>query len=126
MKKSLDYYMNLDYEIIVKKVKLEDGGGWFAYYKDFKGVMGDGESADEALKSTQAAFKAFVMVALENKDSIIQPNEAEKSLRINISMPERLVKKIDEFITPLHLTRSAFLQKVAMKEIGTKLKLPLA
>ena len=39
MKKSLDYYMNLDYEIIVKKVKPTDGGGWFAYYKDFKGVM---------------------------------------------------------------------------------------
>ena len=119
MKKNLDYYMNLDYEIVVKKVKPEDGGGWFAYYKDFKGVMGDGESADEALKSALEAFKAFVMVALENKDAIAEPNEAEKSLRINISMPERLVKKIDEFITPLHLTRSAFLQKVAMKEIGS-------
>ncbi|MDD3325099.1 MAG: type II toxin-antitoxin system HicB family antitoxin [Sulfurospirillaceae bacterium] len=118
MKKNLDYFMNLDYEIIVKKVKPNEGGGWFAYYKDFKGVMGDGESADEALSSCQEAFKAFLMVALEKKDTISEPNEAEKSLRINISMPERLVKKIDEFIMPLHLTRSAFLQKVAMKEIG--------
>ncbi|ARU48218.1 type II toxin-antitoxin system HicB family antitoxin [Sulfurospirillum diekertiae] len=118
MKKNLDYYMNLDYEIIVKKVKPEDGAGWFAYYKDFKGVMGDGESADEALQSAQEAFKAFVTVMLESKESIAEPNEADKSLRINISMPERLVKKIDDFIAPLHLTRSAFLQKVAMKEIG--------
>ena len=118
MKKNLDYYMNLDYEIIVKKLKPTDGGGWFAYYKDFKGVMGDGESADEALASCQESFKAFVMVALENKDAIAEPNEAEKSLRINISMPERLVKKIDDFIAPLHITRSAFLQKVAIKEIG--------
>lgn len=118
MKKNLDYYMNLDYEIIVKKVKPEDGGGWFAYYKDFKGVMGDGEGADEALKSAQGAFKALVTAMLESKESIAEPNEADKSLRINISMPERLVKKIDDFIAPLHLTRSAFLQKVAMKEIG--------
>ena len=118
MKKNLDYYMNLDYEIIVKKVKPEDGGGWFAYYKDFKGVMGDGESADASLQSAQEAFKAYVLVALENKDAISEPNEAEKSLRINISMPERLVKKIDDFIAPLHLTRSAFLQKAAMREIG--------
>jgi len=118
MKKNLDYYMNLDYEIVVKKVKLEDGGGWFAYYKDHKGVMGDGESADIALQSAQEAFKAFITVALENKDTIAEPNEAEKSLRINISMPERLVKQIDNFIAPLHITRSAFLQKVAMKEIG--------
>lgn len=118
MKKNLDYYMNLDYEISVKKVKPEDGGGWFAYYKDFKGVMGDGESADEALQSAQEAFKALVTVMLESKESIAEPNEADKSLRINISMPERLVKKIDDFIAPLHITRSAFLQKAAMKEIG--------
>jgi predicted RNase H-like HicB family nuclease len=118
MKKNLDYYMNLDYEIIVKKVKPEDGGGWFAYYKDFKGVMGDGESADEALQSAQGAFKALVTVMLESKESIAEPNEADKSLRINISMPEKLIKKIDDFIAPLHITRSAFLQKVAMKEIG--------
>jgi len=89
MKKNLDYYMNLDYEISVKKVKPEDGGGWFAYYKDFKGIMGDGESADEALQSAQEAFKALVTV-----------------------------KKIDDFIAPLHITRSAFLQKAAIKEIG--------
>lgn len=118
MKKNLDYYMNLDYEIIVKKVKPEDGGGWFAYYKDFKGVMGDGESADEALQFAQEAFKAFVTVTLENKETIPEPNEADKSLRINISMPEKLIKKIDDFIAPLHITRSAFLQKAAMKEIG--------
>lgn len=48
--KNLDYYMNLDYEIVIKKVSPEDGDGWFAYYKDFKGVMGDGESAIEAIE----------------------------------------------------------------------------
>ena len=75
MKKNLDYYMNLDYEIIVKKVKPDDGGGWFAYYKDFKGVMGDGESAADALSSCQEAFKAFVMAAFENKDAIAEPKQ---------------------------------------------------
>ena len=73
--KNLDYYMNLDYEIIVKKVKPYDGGGWFAYYKDFKGVMGYGESANDALTCCQEAFKAFVMVALENKDAIAEPKQ---------------------------------------------------
>ena len=63
-------------------------------------------------------FENKAMQNLENKDAIAKPNEAEKSLRINISMPERLVKKIDDFIAPLHITRSAFLQKVAIKEIG--------
>ncbi|MDD2828512.1 MAG: type II toxin-antitoxin system HicB family antitoxin [Sulfuricurvum sp.] len=116
--KNLEYYMNLDYEIVIKKVSLEDGDGWFAYYKDFKGVMGDGESAIEAIESAQSAFSAFVEVSLTQGDSIPEPHTNEKSLRINISMPENLVKKIDSYIEPLHLSRSAFLQKAAMREIG--------
>jgi len=118
MEKNIEYYLNLDYEIVFKKVKPEDGGGWFAYYKDFKGVMGDGESVEEALKNTQEAFKAFLIVAIKNKETIPEPSESEKSLRINISMPKRVLKKIDDFIAPLHISRSAFLQKAAMKEIG--------
>jgi len=50
--------MNLDYEIIVKKIKPQDGGGWFAYYKDFKWVMGDGESADKVSVWCQTLFLA--------------------------------------------------------------------
>lgn len=116
--KNVDYYRNLDYEIIIKKVSSKDGDGWFAYYKDFKGVMGDGESATEAIESAQSAFAAFIEVSLAQGDVIAEPNAPEKSLRINISMPEYLVKKIDSYIEPLHLSRSAFLQKAAMREIG--------
>ncbi|MGZ5207415.1 MAG: type II toxin-antitoxin system HicB family antitoxin [Sulfuricurvum sp.] len=116
--KNLAYYINLNYEIVIKKVSVEDGGGWFAYYKDFKGVMGDGEMASEAIESAQNAFVAFVEVSLAHGEFIPEPHSAEKSLRINISMPENLVKKIDSHIIPLHLTRSAFLQKAALREIG--------
>jgi predicted RNase H-like HicB family nuclease len=116
--KDLNYYTNLDYEIIIKKISEADGGGWFAYYKDFKGVMGDGETSIEALSSVQEAFKAFILVSLENNDEILEPQTGEKSLRINISMPERLIKKIDNYIEPFHITRSAFLQKAAIKEMG--------
>ena len=116
--KNLVYYLNLDYEIIVKKVSVVDGGGWFAYYKDFKGVMGDGETATEAIESAQEAFGVFVKTALEHGDVITEPHSGEKCLRINISMPENLVKKIDSYIAPMHLSRSAFLQKAAIREIG--------
>lgn len=115
--KNLAYYMNLDYEIVIKKISPEDGDGWFAYYKDFKGVMGDGETASKAIESAQNAFEAFIEVALLHGDIISEPHSAEKSLRINISMPENLVKKIDSYIEPLHLSRSAFLQKAALREI---------
>lgn len=96
--KNLAYYTNLDYEIVIKKVSPEDGDGWFAYYKDFKGVMGDGESAIEAIESAQNTFSAFVEVSLAQGDNIPEPDINEKSLRINISMPENLVNKIDSIL----------------------------
>ncbi len=43
--------------------------------------MGDGESADKALASCQESFKAFVMVALENKDVIYLTAEEESDVR---------------------------------------------
>ncbi len=76
--------------------------------------MGDGER----IESAQNAFTAFVEVSLAQGDSIPEPHTNEKTLWINISMPENLVKKIDSYIEPLHLSRSAFLQKAAMREIG--------
>ena len=116
--KDINYYIGLDYEIIIKKVAQSDGGGWFAYYKDIKGVMGDGETSDEALNSVQEAFRAYLTEAIANKESIFEPHSQEKSLRINISIPEQILKKIDEYIEPLHISRSAFIQKLAIREIN--------
>jgi len=33
--------MRENYEIVIRKLTLEDVGGYFAYYRDFQGVMGD-------------------------------------------------------------------------------------
>ncbi|MCC8277577.1 hypothetical protein LNU06_01665 [Campylobacter sp. VicNov18] len=57
--KDLEYYLNLPYEIIVKKLSAQDGGGYFASYKDFPYIMGDGENEIEALKDVKEAFKGL-------------------------------------------------------------------
>ncbi len=67
--KTPNEYLKLDYEIIVRALAPDEGGGWFAYYKDFKGVMGDGETPEEAIKDVRNAFAAFVQNAIDNGDS---------------------------------------------------------
>ena len=47
--KDVNYYLNLPYEIIVKKLSQEDGGGYLARYKDFKYIMGDGKTEQSAI-----------------------------------------------------------------------------
>jgi predicted RNase H-like HicB family nuclease len=74
MIKNLEYYLSLEYDIIVTQLDEEEGGGWFAYYKDIKGVMGDADSKEDAIIDVKNAFKEYVKISLKNKDDIIEPN----------------------------------------------------
>ncbi|MDR2790676.1 MAG: type II toxin-antitoxin system HicB family antitoxin [Campylobacteraceae bacterium] len=117
MQKDLSYYMDLDYEIVIKRTKKDDKNNWVAYYKDFKVVSSEGESASEAIYSVREAFVEYVKSAIEKKQHIAEPNEHERAVRINISVNAAALKKIDAYIAPLHISRSAFLQKSALEEI---------
>ena len=98
MIKDKDYYLSLDYDIIVDKISESDGGGYFAYYKDIPTIMGDGESIDEAIEDVKSAFKSFVEVSLKNRDLIPEPRNINKSKRVNVTIPSYLLNKIDEYV----------------------------
>ena len=116
--KRLEYYLELDYEMIIRKISIEDGGGYFAYYKDFMGVMGDGESIEEAIDDVKSAFKSYVEVALINNEEIPLPKHLEKSKRINITIPLNVLNKIDSYIKNKNISRSAFFKNSALEVIG--------
>ena len=73
--KDLDYYMNLPYEIIVRKLSADEGGGYFASYKDFPYIMGDGKSESEAIADVKKAFAFVVEVDLAEGKTIKEPKQ---------------------------------------------------
>lgn len=91
MQKDLEYYLNLPYEIVLRKLKPQEGGGYFAYYKDFPYIMGDGESEIQALEDVKEAFKGAIALMLEKKDYIKEPED--KRVEINITIPQSLLPK---------------------------------
>ena len=109
--KNKEYYLALDYEITVRKLSAEDGGGYFAYYKDFKGVMGDGDNVEMAIYDVKSAFACYLEVALENKE----PSHLERSKRINITIPLNVLNKIDNFVKEHDTNRSAFFKDSALR-----------
>ncbi len=111
------YYLSLDYEIIIKKVPLEDGGGYFAYYKDFKGVMGDGKSVENTINDVQSAFSSYLDVTLENGKEIKAPSHFSKSKRINITIPINVLNKIDDYVKEHQTNRSSFFKESALQII---------
>lgn len=118
MMKTEAYYLNLDYEITVRNLTEEDGGGYFAYYKDFKGVMGDGESIEEAIIDVKSAFSCYLEVALENNEKIKEPSHLDKSKRINITIPLSVLNKIDKYVKTHDMNRSLFFKESALQAMS--------
>lgn len=126
IKKDLDYYLNLPYEIVVRKNPENEGGGYGAFIPLFKKIaffFGDGDSPEEALKDLKEAFSATLESMIEDGDYIPEPDPAkslinpdpksEKAIRLNITLPERLVEIIDKKAKELCLNRSALIAHLA-------------
>ncbi len=118
MIKDKKYYLGLDYDINVIELSEEEGGGWFARYTDFSGVMGDGETKEEAISDVKNAFESYLNVALKYGDTIKEPYMKTYSKRINITVPEDLLFLIDSFVKNEGISRSLFIQNAAKQALS--------
>jgi len=109
MIKDKNYYMNIDYDIIIDKLSEADGGGYLAYYKDMPSVMGDGETKDEAIVDVKKAFACFVEVSISNKDIIKEPQNIYKKEKINITIPKDKLIGLDLYVKEHNTNRSQVL-----------------
>ena len=109
MIKDKNYYLSIDYDIIVDKLSDDNGGGYFAYYKDIPSVMGDGESRDEAIEDVKNAFKVYVDVSIANKDIIKEPLDITKKEKINITIPKDRLVGLDLYVKEHNTNRSKVL-----------------
>ena len=109
MIKDKNYYMNIDYDIIVDSLSEADGGGYFAYYKDIPSVMGDGETKDEAIEDVKKAFECFVEISIKNKDIIKEPQNIYKKEKINITIPKDKLIGLDLYVKEHNTNRSKVL-----------------
>jgi len=113
MIKDKDYYLSIDYDIIIDKLNKSDGGAYFAYYKDIPSVMGDGETKEEAIKDVKEAFKAFVEVSIKNKDIIKEPANITKKEKINITIAKDKLIGLDLYVKEHNTNRSFVLSQLA-------------
>jgi len=59
MKYELEYYLNLPYKIEIEPIPEDEGGGFVTRLSDFGkfGIIGDGETINEALQNLKKAKK---------------------------------------------------------------------
>ncbi|MDQ1351339.1 MAG: hypothetical protein QG657_1641 [Acidobacteriota bacterium] len=92
-KKDLAYYMELPYNIIIRK---DPYGGYFAKIEELEGCMTQGETYEEALKNIREAMELWLENALEDCDIIPEPvaDEEEFSGKFVLRLPKTLHRKL--------------------------------
>lgn len=103
--KDLNYYLSLNYEIILKK----DNDCFVAYYREFSRILGTGDNELEAINDLKEAFKCFVEVSLKHGDYIKEPVQNYPSKNYAITMKTNIMDEIDKAANKLGLSRSAII-----------------
>ena len=76
MKKDLDYYMSLPYEVVIKPDLVD--GGYVAHFPDLPGCITQADTWEELQFMIEDAKKCWLEAALEDLDSIPEPQEMNK------------------------------------------------
>lgn len=94
-KKHLDYYLNLNYEVSLRRLTEEEGGGWLASIPLLPGCMSDGETPEEALRNLEDAKRCWLETALALNRDIPEPGDEQKfSGKFTLRLPKSLHKAI--------------------------------
>src|SRR5258708_37097689 len=91
MKKNLNYYLNLEYTMRLKK---NSDGSFFAEIEELPGCKTEGDTEEEAIKMIQDAKKGWLEVGIERNLTIPEPSPDEFSGKFNIRVPKSLHRKL--------------------------------
>ncbi|MFZ5899545.1 MAG: toxin-antitoxin system HicB family antitoxin [Bacillota bacterium] len=95
--KDLDYYLSLDYEIKLRRLAEEEGGGWFAEIPLLPGCASDGETIEDAVSNLSDAKKAWLETSLSLGRTIPEPSATGSySGQLRVRMPRSLHKMLAE------------------------------
>ncbi len=105
MKKDLDYFMGLNYEV---KIKGDDNGEFFTTVEDLPGCMTTAPSQEEALAAIEEAKLRWLKAALKSGVQINEPIRESKYsgkilVRTHPDLHRALVKEADEAGVSLNL-----------------------
>ena len=94
--KNLNYYLNLNYEIKMRKLTNEEGSGWFAEIPLLAGCMSDGDTPEKAIININDAKKCWIETGLEMGRDIPGPTADDFSGQLRVRMPKSLHRTLVE------------------------------
>lgn len=115
------YYLNLNYEIKIRKLSEEEGGGWFAEIPLLPGCMSDGETTEEAIANLNDAKKGWIETSLALGREVPEPSESDTlSGQLRVRMPKSLHKALSEKAKEENVSLNQFIIYQLSRGIGRK------
>lgn len=98
MKRNADYYAALPYRVEITAIAEEEGGGYLARLPQFGrlGIVGDGETPEEALRELEAAKRERFAEYLAEGRAIPEPETEEEDFsgRFVVRLPKFLHREL--------------------------------
>jgi predicted RNase H-like HicB family nuclease len=116
--KDLEYYLNLNYEIRLRKLSEEEGGGWFAEIPKLPGCMSDGATPEEALANLQDAKKCWIENCLELGRLVPEPVPENYSGQIRIRIPRSLHRIMAEKAREENVSLNQYISYQLARSVG--------
>ncbi|NPV53549.1 MAG: type II toxin-antitoxin system HicB family antitoxin [Firmicutes bacterium] len=119
--KDLDYYLGLSYEIKLRRLSEEEGGGWFAEIPLLPGCMSDGETIEEAIKNLNDAKKSWIETCLTLGREVPEPTVDAFSGQLRVRMPKSLHRALSEKAKEENISLNQFIVYQLARGIGHKI-----
>ncbi len=96
--KNLNYYLELNYEIKIRRLTDKEGGGWLAEIPLLPGCMSDGKTPEDAIVNLADAKKCWLETCMGLKRPVPEPHDFSGQLRVRMpkSLHRTLSKKAKE------------------------------
>lgn len=122
--KDLNYYLKLNYEIKIRKLTDEEGGGWFAEIPLLPGCISDGETPEDTIFNLNDAKKCWIEACLELGRPVPEPESDEFSGQLRLRMPKSLHRALSEKAREENISLNQYINYQLARGIGYPLQLP--
>ncbi|WP_429163070.1 toxin-antitoxin system HicB family antitoxin [Desulfitispora alkaliphila] len=112
--------MNLEYEIKLRKLLPEEGGGWFAEIPLLPGCMADGETIEEAVKNLNEAKASWIETNLEINRAVPEPDSEVYSGQLRLRMPKSLHRDLSQKAKEENVSFNQFILYHLARGVGHK------
>ena len=116
--KDLNYYLELNYEIKIRKLTSEEGDGWFAEIPLLPGCISDGETPEEAIFNINDAKKCWVETCLELGRPVPEPSAGDFSGQLRLRMPKSLHRVLSEKAREENVSLNQYINYQLARGIG--------